>query len=350
MKKILVTLAITLATPAFAQEQAPAPAAAPAGEQPQHQMKAELQPSSQDRPWAKGVTPEQQRTANELFREGNDLLKESLFVQAAAKYREALRHWDHPGIHYNLALALLNLDRPVEVFGQLEEAMKYGAAPLDEDKFAHASRYRALIEKQLARVTITCETAGASVTMDGQPLFVAPGSYQSLVRVGQHTIVATKSGFVPTQQTPILLAGQKHVIDLKVYTADELTHYKRRWANALPWSVLAGGIVIAGAGGIMHWQAASKISAYDSGVSACSAQSMSGGCHPDSALSDKRTAGENLQIAAYAFYGLGAATAAVGGVLAYLNRARPYRVEPEKLSFTPLLGPSGGGMSATIHF
>jgi hypothetical protein len=63
-----------------------------------------------DRPWVKGVSAADQSAAIELFHEGNGLLKESLFVQAAAKYREALHHWDHPGIHYNLALALLNLD------------------------------------------------------------------------------------------------------------------------------------------------------------------------------------------------------------------------------------------------
>ncbi|HEY7955326.1 MAG TPA: hypothetical protein VII38_08530 [Polyangia bacterium] len=337
MKILLVALAVLVALPAWAQSE----------------MKSELPASSQDRPWAKGVSPDAQKAANELFRQGNDLLKESLFVQAATKYREALKRWDHPGIHYNLALALLNLDRPVEVFGELEEAMKYGDAPLDPDKFAHAKRYRALIEKQLARVAISCETPGASVSMDGQPLFTAPGRYESLVRVGQHTIVATKTGFVPTQKTPILLAGQKHNIALTIYTADELTQYRRRWANAMPWSVLAAGVVVAGVGGIMHWQASEAIKSYDSGVTACGAASATGGCVPNASLTSKKETGDSLQIAAYAAYGIGAVAVAVGGVLAYLNRAKPYRVEPDKadkVAWTPLIGPSGAGLSATVHF
>ena len=313
-------------------------------------MKSELPASSQDRPWAKGISPEAQKAADELFRQGNDLLRESLFLQAATKYREALRRWDHPGIHYNLALALLNLDQPVEVFGELEEAMKYGDAPLDADKFAHAKRYRALIEQQLARVTVTCATPGASVTMDGQPLFTAPGRYQSLVRVGQHTIVATKAGFVPTQKTPILLAGQKETVELAVYTDEELTQYRRRWANALPWSVLAAGVVVAAVGGILHWQAAESFNRYDSGVSACGAASSTGGCVPDATLASKKSTGESLQATAYSFYAIGAAAMAVGGVLAYLNRAKPYRVEPDKVSWAPYVGASGGGVSATVHF
>src|SRR5690349_1908096 len=63
-----------------------------------------------ERPWAAGVSAERQEAALKHLQEGNGLLKESLFVAAAKVYRQALTEWDHPGIHYNLALALLNLD------------------------------------------------------------------------------------------------------------------------------------------------------------------------------------------------------------------------------------------------
>ena len=85
------------------------------------------------RPWARGVSEQNQRRANELVQEGNALIKESFFAQAVAKYREALEHWDHPGVHYNLALALLTLDEPVATHRHLSEAMKYGAAPIGQD-------------------------------------------------------------------------------------------------------------------------------------------------------------------------------------------------------------------------
>jgi hypothetical protein len=65
-----------------------------------------------DRPWAKGVSQDQQRAAIALFEAGNGLLKESIFLKAVENYRKALALWDHPGIHYNLALALLNSTSP----------------------------------------------------------------------------------------------------------------------------------------------------------------------------------------------------------------------------------------------
>ncbi len=309
--------------------------------------------SSQDRPWARAVTVEEQKIATDLFREGNGLLKESLFVGAAEKYREALRHWDHPGIHYNLALALLNLDQPVEVYNQLEVAMKYGHAPLDADKFEHAGRYKSLIEKQLARVEINCGQPGAQVSMDGRPLYTAPGHYEGLVRVGQHTVVATKTGFVTTQKEPMLPPGQKTVIDLKMYTAEDLTTYKRHWHNAFPWTVFAAGIAVAGVGGIMHWQASEKFKSFDSGIASCSSISPTGGCVPDEGLAADKSAGEGLQSGAIAMYAIGGAALVTGAVLVYLNRAKPYHINPDgadKVAVTPLLGPNGGGAVATFHF
>ncbi len=300
-----------------------------------------------ERPWARGVTPEHQQTALALFRDGNGLLKDSLFVQAAAKYREALGHWDHPAIHYNLALALLNLDQPVEVFNQLEEAMKYGSAPLDADKFEHATRYKALIEKQVARVEVSCKLAGAAVTMDGRPLFTGPGRWAGLVREGQHTVVATRPGYVATQKSPTLLGGQKTALELNLFTAEDLTQYRRRWSAWKPWVLVAGGIALAGVGGILQWQAAERFKSFDAGIVAC------GGCVPSGDLAATRNDGSVLQAMAFVGYGLGAAAIAAGGVLVWMNRALPYRVSPEHegaLTLAPWVAPGGGGFSSIYRF
>jgi hypothetical protein len=341
--------ALVLAGPAARADQPRSPAP-PVSSQAQSEL-----PGSRaaERPWVRGVPAAEQKAALELFREGNGLLKESLFVQAAAKYREALRHWNHPGIHYNLALALLNLDQPVEVYRQLETALSYGAAPLDADKYEHANRYRALIEKQLARIEVRCSQPGAIVTMDGLRLFIAPGHHEGLVRVGQHTVVAERRGFVTVQKTPTLPAGETTKIELRMFTAEQLTHYKRRWPLYMPLAVLAAGVVVAGVGGILQWQASESFKAYDSGIGSCSLGSATGGCTPNGALAGKRSAGEAMQGTAFAFYGVGAALVAAGGVLAYMNRARPYHVdeaEPRPLVVAPVVSSSAAGVSVTVRF
>jgi len=83
-----------------------------------------------ERPWAAGVSNAEQKAALEEFHKANLLLNDGLFARAADGYRAALKHWDHPAIHYNLALALLNLDQPVEAFDHLQVSVKFGEAPL----------------------------------------------------------------------------------------------------------------------------------------------------------------------------------------------------------------------------
>ena len=128
------------------------------------QQKDNLEAGEVD-PWTKGVSQADQDAAIVLFREGNELLKDSVFVEAVKKYRAALERWDHPAIHYNLAFALLNLDQPVLVYEHLEKAMAYGPKPLEQEKFDLAKSYKALVEKQLSRVEIVCDEPDAMVTI-----------------------------------------------------------------------------------------------------------------------------------------------------------------------------------------
>lgn len=305
-----------------------------------------------ERPWAKGVSPDEQRHALQLFREGNGLLKESVFVQAAHKYREALKHWDHPAIHYNLVLALLNMDQPVEVHQHLEKAMRFGPEPLDAEKFAQAQAYQALIEKQLAKVSIRCEEPDAKVVMDGRPLFTAPGVYEGWVRAGPHTVVATKEGFLTNQITRNLPAGEVSDFELKLYTADSLTEYRRKWAAWIPWAVLGAGAVVGGVGGAMHYNASTSFKEFDAGIDAC------GGCVPPPDVAGKLSTGNTLQAAAIGSYAVGGAAVVAGAVLVYLNRLQPYQINPTieqkssatELSIAPVFGNGVSGASATIRF
>ena len=306
--------------------------------------------SGEERPWARGVPPDQQKKALELFRAGNTLLKESVFVKAAEKYREALALWDHPAIHYNLALALLNMDQPLEVHEHLVAALKYGVAPLDTEKLEHARTYKGLVEKQLARVEITCEEAGASVSLDGKVVFVAPGRYEGLVRPGAHTVVASKEGHAPTNLSRTLPAGEKTTLALKLYTAEDLTRYQRHWSGWKPWAVVGAGAAVALAGGALHMQARGSYDDFDSRIAQC------GGCVPPPDVSDMRTRGDSMQQLAFGAYAVGGAAVVTGAILAYINRPQAYRINPDEaespqgVSVTPLVSGREGGIQATFRF
>ncbi len=317
---------------------APAPASAP----------AEMQ--SSDRPWAKGVSEDDQRRALELFGKGNGLLKDSLFVQAAAQYRDALKSWDHPAIHYNLVLALLNLDQPVEVLQHLEAAMRYGAAPLDADKFNQARAYKKLVEGQLSRVDIRCEIPGARVVMDGRELFIAPGRHEAWVRAGPHTIVASADGYLTRELSQSLPPGETTVMNVELFKQEELTVMQRRFPVWLPWTTLAAGLAVSAGGVALHQSARGDFALYDQSIVDC------GGCVPGSELTATLQRGEGRQQLAWGSYGLGGAALATGAVLLYFNKPEAVQLTQEELdkrrrvSVVPHAGPGSAGLLATGRF
>jgi hypothetical protein len=313
------------------------------------------------RPWAVGVTAEQQKAAAERLQEGNQLLKESQYQEAAKKYREALEAWDHPGIHYNLALVLLNLDQPLEVHQQLESATKYGAAPLDADKYERAMSYLKLVEKQLASLEVHCELYGATVALDGQALFVAPGHYKGLVRPGTHTVTAQKEGYPTTERTKILLPGEPTTINLRLYTSGELIEYRRRWPLWRPITVTAGGAALLLAGVVFTIESKNKFNAFDQRVTGmcATAATMNDGCAPDSSFTNLKNQGNTFQTLAAIGYIAGGVAVATGISLFVADRSVPFRVDPEGQRrdiasawplFTPFVGPGLAGIAGTGRF
>ncbi len=307
-----------------------------------------------ERPWAQGVPKDAQARALSLFKDGNGALKESLFPAAVSKYREALRAWDHPAIHYNLALALVNLDQPIEVHQHLTSALRFGAAPLDEEKHQQAQRYLALIERQLTRVTVTTKVEGATVRLDGRTLFVGPGQWEGQVRAGQHTIVCSKDGFLPDERAMVFAGGDAQTFDMRVYREAELMEYQRPFSAVIPWTVLGVGIAAAGAGLGLHLGSQGEFQRYDAQVTDCASLAPVGGCTTARRFDSTLDGANSLQTAGLAMYAVGGAAVVTSLVLFYVGRPVAYRktvkVEAPQVTVAPLLSPSGAGAMAHIRF
>jgi hypothetical protein len=237
------------------------------------------------------------------------------------------------------------------VHDHLVAAMRHGPVPLDPEKYEHARGYKSLLEKQLAWVEISCDVPGAKVVMDGRQLFVAPGRFEGLVRAGPHTIAATREGYLPTNIDSSLIPGEKTVLSLKMFTAADLTEYRRPWAVWKPWAVVGASAAVALAGGAVHWQARESYRAFDGQIEAQCAQ----GCRPGPEISHLRTRGDLLQQVAIGSYAVGGAAALTGAVLVYMNRLQPYRLDSndndgQKVGIAPLVGDGAGGVLATFRF
>jgi tetratricopeptide (TPR) repeat protein len=320
-----------------------------------------LQNGGIERPWARGVPKAEQEAALKLFHEGNQQLNDGLFAKAVDKYREALKHWDHPAIHYNLALALMNLDQSIEAYEHLQVAIKFGEAPLQsKDKFDNAKLYILRLEKEIADVEVSCSKPGAKVSLDGKELFVAPGSYKTRVAVGKHQFLAEKQGYTARITAPYVSPGEHFRIDLKLYTADELTRYHRKWdATWIPVAVLGGAVALGAAGGILEYEASQSFKSYDSKVTSCNQNNT--GCPVSSSLTSIKNRGDTERTLGVIGYSAAGAAAIAAGVLWYINRPESYEIraedlqnEPEearaKTQFTPVVAPGYTGAAVQGHF
>lgn len=327
---------------------------------------------TQQAPWDRGVSVEQMQAAAILFDDANTQLDASLPAKAAEKYREALKLWPHPMIHYNLALALIDLKQPVEVADHLEKAIEHGVAGLNEqqEKLDQAKRLLEFTLDQLANVEVSCNKEGAKVSIDGRHVFTVekgkPNIYKGRVPIGKHTFVAELPGHVTPVESPLIDKRETFRIELQVLTADELTRYKRRWPNRqwAPWVVVGGGALAGIVGGVMQLSASSSYRDFEAEVARCSAEAMNGSCDAGQ-FTDLRDSGDTKRLLGFIGYGVAGAAVVTGGILVYLNRRTSYQITTDQyrleeyrkrqatqpsVSFAPLFGPGVGGASVMGRF
>jgi hypothetical protein len=180
------------------------------------------------------------------------------------------------------------------------------------------------------------------------------------VRIGKHSFVAEKAGYITSVEAPYIGPGETMRFTLKLYSAEELTRYRRRWSSTwAPWAVVGGGGAIAVAAAALYASGRSDVQDFDARVAKCGLA----GCPITAELTDMRERGSTKQTLAWVGAGVGAVTIAGGLLLVYANRVRPYQIRPEdltnsaggaarraSLSWTPLLGPGVAGAAASLRF
>jgi len=295
------------------------------------------------RPWAKGVSEDEQEVARSLHAEGNAEFAELRFAQALAKYKEALRHWDHPAIRFNIAVSLINLDQPVEAKDNLERSLTYRAAALGGDAYTQAMTIRKLLDAQLAHLQITCSEPGAVVTLDGKYLFTAPGTMEQFLLPGEHQLAATKSGLRTEVMTVTGVAGRLTAFDLRPAPEMRPPHW-RYWKH-----VFGGGAVLVSVGGLSYLWSYYSFKDYDDQVAVrcaprgCSAEESRGFGDLNKQLARART----KQTVAFSLFGVGGAAIVVGVVGLILDQPR---VRPDSNRAVPAVMVVPGGATVTLSW
>lgn len=303
---------------------------------------ATAQAQPEETPWSQGVSAAQKATAQARLEEGNALFLEGKHREALEQYQAAIAAWDHPAIRFNVVRALIVLDRPVEAFDNLEQALRYGSAPLEEQVFAEAENYRRLLLGQIAELEVTCTQQGAEISVDGQKFVSCPGAHSSRLLPGTHQIVAKNTGYMPLTQEVIVLPGKKESVAIKMVSLEDATVTRRRWKTWKPWAVVGGGAALAAIGGLLQLKATSDLDQYESELASECAEV---GCGPG----DLPASTSNLADNAILYNRIAISTIVTGGALVVAGLTMvilnsPKAVLPESgPTLTPTINSDGVG-------
>ena len=305
------------------------------------------------RKWAVGVSEKDQDTAFALFKKGNEALDRNDYGDAEKLFMDAIGHWNHPAIHYNLALALVAKqgDR-VRIYKAFKEATRFGEAPLERTQFKQAERFESFFAAQLATLELRCDEPGTKVMLDGQLILTGPGEFNDLVVAGEHVISATKTGYISINRTVRFKAEKTFLMELVMYTLADRTRYERHFKQWIPWTVAGSGAGVLAIAGLLDYLSIQNRLAYREKVG----EDCPNGCQPEYDQSLRHRANLQQKIS-YVSYGIGGLAAAAGAILIFVNQPRKI-VEIDDLNdgssknvaIVPIIAPDRIGVSATLSF
>lgn len=294
-------------------------------------------------PWSKDVSEADQKRALELFQAGKAFHEQEKYPEAVDKYDQALRHWDNPSIHFNMAICLINMRQMLLAWQHLEKALRFKEEGLGKRLFAEAMSYRAVLESSLADLTVRWEQPEIKVMVDGAE--VLDGKSQKLLP-GNHQLVASRPGYTTLSRALDLPAGKPRVeqiaLELEKVTVQR-DNYERRWAWWVPWSVEGGAAALALVAAGVYVSASNQMANFDAAYK----DRCQMGCMviPSDLLRQHDSARTKSGVAIGMWVGA-SAVAIGGGVMAVMNR--PIKVE--RRAVTPSLAVSRDYVGAAISF
>jgi tetratricopeptide (TPR) repeat protein len=325
-----------------------AQAQAPATPEPQAEP---APPAEAEPPWAEGVPAEKRAEAQRLLEQGNALFLRGDHRAALTTYQEALKSWDHPAIRFNLARALIQLDRTLEAYENLEHALHYGRSALEDHVYVEAQGYLRLLRGQIGEIAVQCKQKGTEVRVDGRPFLSCPGAKSERLLPGTHVLLTSGTGYLPESREVVVQAGAPQKIAVQLTSLSDATRTKRRWAVWKPWVVVGGGAALFGVAGLLRWQAKTHNAEYGDDVARiCNDMPCSDDDLPLATRNlDRRADRENK--AALAVGSLAAVATVTGFVLVLFNQPRPITPEIKRAAIVaPMVSRNSAGVAMRVGF
>src|SRR5262249_18521676 len=148
----------------------------------------------------------------------------------------------------------------------LQQALRFGEAPLGRKLYAEAMRDLALLESSLAQLTVRSVQPGIKVMVDGALVLDGPGEHTMMLLAGKHQLAATRPGYTTQARALDLPAGKPDLeqiaLELEKVTVQR-DNYERRWSWWVPWTVEGGAAALALVATGIYVSASNQMASFD---------------------------------------------------------------------------------------
>lgn len=157
----------------------------------------------------------EQAQADRYFKSGVQLFKEAKFSEALAEFTRAYEISPHPLVLYNIAACHRELSHYGDAVSFYERFLAEGRGQVPAARLTAAQTELDGILARIARVTVTVNPDGASITVDGNaigtlvkmPLILPPG---------EHKLAASAAGRKDTERTIKVASGDELTVELSL--------------------------------------------------------------------------------------------------------------------------------------
>ena len=147
-------------------------------------------------PVAAAATNDDMARAKAKLKSGARALDDGDYEQALAGFQEAFQIVPSPKIYFNFGLAYTGLARHAEALDAFERFINEAHDATPETR-ADAEHRIASLRKRVGTLSITCDTAGAEVRIDGKNVGTTPLDKRLYVQAGAHQLVVRRADGAP---------------------------------------------------------------------------------------------------------------------------------------------------------
>lgn len=151
--------------------------------------------------------------ARARFREGVQFYDKQQYEKARLAFLQAYALKPHPSVLLNLAQSELRGGRPADAATHFSEFLKTSSAGGAEKQDAEAGL--AAAKAKVGEITVSSDTSGAQITVDGESRGVTPLATPVFVTPGRH-VVEVRAGERKVSKPVTLAAGQSTSLDLSL--------------------------------------------------------------------------------------------------------------------------------------